>query len=226
MSAVRPPYWGSSPRVRGTPVLIDGGVVDTGIIPACAGNTRPISAISRPCRDHPRVCGEHLEGHAAKTTGLGSSPRVRGTLRGLRRVGCHTGIIPACAGNTRVRASALRRVGDHPRVCGEHPDAAICVFAFRGSSPRVRGTPKLSYVIRWLHGIIPACAGNTLVFVLWLSRSRDHPRVCGEHVRYPNINSELWGSSPRVRGTHFDFHRRISVAGIIPACAGNTEQQP
>ncbi len=51
----------------------------------------------------------------------------------------------------------------------------------------------------------------------------DHPRACGEHGHvclYPVI---YLGSSPRMRGTHRTFHRRVCNRGIIPAHAGNTK---
>ena len=55
-------FWveiGSSPRVRGARKFVVVIILGPGIIPACAGSTVRIAAISRPGRDHPRVCGEH-----------------------------------------------------------------------------------------------------------------------------------------------------------------------
>ena len=73
-------FQGSSPRVRGT--LLSGAEHDAapGIIPACAGNTRPRRARRALRRDHPRVCGEHSGTLAFIGSLAGSSPRVRGTL--------------------------------------------------------------------------------------------------------------------------------------------------
>ena len=51
----------------------------------------------------------------------------------------------------------------------------------QGSSPRMRGTPFRITEINWQIGIIPAYAGNTLIFTRASIRRRDHPRVCGEH---------------------------------------------
>ncbi len=61
-----PPAWnpatGSSPRVRGTPVISTGLPADARFIPAGAGNTiyRDISELRALV--HPRGCGEHLMG--------------------------------------------------------------------------------------------------------------------------------------------------------------------
>ena len=70
-------------------------------------------------------------------------------------------IIPAYAGNTRLQEVQGLRVGDHPRVCGEHDLMVINSLEDLGSSPRMRGT--LDFVGSWNdgHGIIPAYAGNT-----------------------------------------------------------------
>ena len=51
-----------------------------------------------------------------------------------------------------------------------------------GSSPRMRGTPRQGGHHRPDRGIIPAYAGNTALSSGSRSLTRDHPRVCGEHV--------------------------------------------
>ena len=50
---------GSSPRMRGTRLLLDGEIVHEGIIPAHAGNTSPMARPPASAEDHPRACGEH-----------------------------------------------------------------------------------------------------------------------------------------------------------------------
>ena len=152
---------GSSPRMRGTPTGRSMTPSATGIIPAYAGNTPMSWSMSSPCRDHPRVCGEHDCGAGIQSTAKGSSPRMRGTLYLVCDTGQWHGIIPAYAGNTLPAGTRLDYCRDHPRVCGEHyPESAICGHS-RGSSPRMRGTH--SYWLQWPYcpGIIPAYAGNT-----------------------------------------------------------------
>ena len=111
---------GSSPRVRGTRVEVTSADGCAGIIPACAGNTRQCEPSRYGLRDHPRVCGEHWGAHHLPSDGTGSSPRVRGTRRIRRAHAAPPGIIPACAGNTKINTTASKDTRDHPRVCGEH----------------------------------------------------------------------------------------------------------
>ena len=91
-----------------------------GIIPAYAGNTDARLRGVTVDRDHPRVCGEHIE--VVRAVGLqpGSSPRMRGTHRDSLAVCLAGGIIPAYAGNTRWFSNHGTSPRDHPRVCGEH----------------------------------------------------------------------------------------------------------
>mgnify|MGYP007085800777 FL=1 len=114
---------GSSPRMRGTLGRRVVGLCLVGIIPAYAGNTPAACWKSWQAWDHPRVCGEHINGHYLLQPGQGSSPRMRGTHQKRR---------------------AIRREGggDHPRVCGEHAHSIVCVPLTAGSSPRMRGIPR------------------------------------------------------------------------------------
>ena len=194
-------HLGSSPRVRGTPLMEPVSAHVSGIIPACAGNTTRGPAASSPARDHPRVCGEHVEPGDDASPLKGSSPRVRGTLRQFRDPIDVRGIIPACAGNTQSLLKMLPAIRDHPRVCGEHVYYGFSVVLGVGSSPRVRGTPPACGLQSGEHGIIPACAGNTAAGSAGRSGVWDHPRVCGEHTMLKNLGLPLVGSSPRVRGT-------------------------
>ena len=192
---------GSSPRMRGTPQYLFAKVDDFGIIPAYAGNTsRP--GEYRDCRrDHPRVCGEHLEGHAAETPNLGSSPRMRGTPPDCKRIPPAHGIIPAYAGNTSTVNVSRYENGDHPRVCGEHSNLRCADRYNWGSSPRMRGTHIRHSLRQTARGIIPAYAGNTRVACRVRLTCGDHPRVCGEHSQANAFSLAQTGSSPRMRGT-------------------------
>ena len=153
---------GSSPRMRGTLYRAYERIVEAGIIPAYAGNTSTQSATPRPRRDHPRVCGEHCWVSEYQMVQWGSSPRMRGTRQRRDDHRLLPGIIPAYAGNTCVRFAPSSASGDHPRVCGEHPDSPDSPSETMGSSPRMRGTQ--GYAVRPIcrSGIIPAYAGNTL----------------------------------------------------------------
>ena len=132
------------------------------------------------------------------------------------------GIIPAGAGLTPLRALFRTGSRDHPRGCGAHcRDPAPCRSA-RGSSPRVRGSLRLSSSGSSDGGIIPAGAGLTCVSSSFSSALRDHPRGCGAHFRQRSSGRRCRGSSPRVRGSPLQGQRLVCISGIIPAGAGLT----
>ena len=91
---------GSSPRMRGTLAVLPPPRGDFGIIPAHAGNTYRFCIGCIPRRDHPRACGEHVEGPLRLVVSAGSSPRMRGTPYEPAKYTSWIGIIPAHAGNT------------------------------------------------------------------------------------------------------------------------------
>ncbi len=153
---------------------------------------------------------------------LGSSPRVRGTVRGFRYCIGLCRFIPACAGNRawHYRHTPVSTV--HPRVCGEQFVEHHVTRCSSGSSPRVRGTDRLHNSALPLSRFIPACAGNSCSAhrkTDWLSV---HPRVCGEQLLGWRDSAATHGSSPRVRGTESLCPEQLPVFRFIPACAGNS----
>ena len=91
---------GSSPRMRGAPILGCDGLCLLRIIPADAGSTMEKQVLQSRVRDHPRGCGEHWAGYAKMYAGQGSSPRMRGARHRHRQSRCAQRIIPADAGST------------------------------------------------------------------------------------------------------------------------------
>ena len=73
---------GSSPRVRGTDRPNHQAIPPCRFIPACAGNSKPVSNGTRLHPVHPRVCGEQFSPVLTTEWETGSSPRVRGTATG------------------------------------------------------------------------------------------------------------------------------------------------
>ena len=213
---------GSSPHARGTHAQACADEPRAGIIPACAGNTR------RACRgcaspgDHPRMRGEHCGTASARPLSRGSSPHARGTLGEWAESFRAVGIIPACAGNTRVGYGHHYQRRDHPRMRGEHRASCSVMARVWGSSPHARGTLIASLRGLERFGIIPACAGNTSALIAPDLMRRDHPRMRGEHCPRPRCSYAFLGSSPHARGTHHLHDGEASRTGIIPACAGNT----
>ena len=151
--------------------------------------------------DHPRVCGEHPKREFMTRLLTGSSPRMRGTRSVGRTVCLGLGIIPAYAGNTSRRPVLTISSRDHPRVCGEHYGRNHWHHRREGSSPRMRGTPLALLENLFRSGIIPAYAGNTALPRCRGMHCRDHPRVCGEHLRFRMAQNRHRGSSPRMRRT-------------------------
>ena len=131
---------GSSPPTRGTHCAAPGPVPSGRFIPAYAGNTAPRPFLMCLSPVHPRLRGEHGKVKLPEVYYFGSSPPTRGTRRfAATGTGCNR-FIPAYAGNTDrvVILSPIETV--HPRLRGEHFDAAELKEAYDGSSPPTRGT--------------------------------------------------------------------------------------
>ena len=135
------------------------------IIPACAGSTRTISAAPEGCRDHPRMRGEHPVSAVNRTFASGSSPHARGARRRAGRSFRRRRIIPACAGSTAWKLPPEARARDHPRMRGEHFAVLTLLLVVLGSSPHARGARRVQGNRQALHGIIPACAGSTVIYL-------------------------------------------------------------
>ena len=174
---------GSSPRVRGKPILRKTRPLRLGLIPACAGKTSTRWSLDDIDTAHPRVCGENHRGRRQDRHPRGSSPRVRGKLDPRTGATTVSGLIPACAGKTPRSTTTSCPAAAHPRVCGENKDEEQAALPTPGSSPRVRG--KLCDVILGpsYGGLIPACAGKTMGHVGEVDDDPAHPRVCGENRR-------------------------------------------
>ena len=105
---------------------------------------------------------------------------------------------------------------------GEHLDPDVRALVDPGSSPRARGARIGLFRRSPIGRIIPACAGSTACSDSTRTRSRDHPRVRGEH-RCPFLFVVISrGSSPRARGALWRPAFPAADLGIIPACAGST----
>ena len=116
----RPQTCGTSPRMRGKPILPPRGSNSTGNIPAHAGKTScPMLSCSRP-REHPRACGENTFLEAASVLYDGTSPRMRGKRAHRTARNYSNRNIPAHAGKTGVSDATAVLQQEHPRACGEN----------------------------------------------------------------------------------------------------------
>ncbi len=109
---------GSSPRMRGKPMIQRVHVDFPRIIPAHAGQTALEQVTHNPPPDHPRACGANYQRLDRVGGNLGSSPRMRGKLGLAGVVGHQRRIIPAHAGQTPDSRREARGDPDHPRACG------------------------------------------------------------------------------------------------------------
>ena len=172
---------GSSPHARGALIRRVSIMSAAGIIPACAGSTSTCIRESATAGDHPRMRGEHFRPSKVVAAVPGSSPHARGALHPCP-ISCQSDrIIPACAGSTNYALSSQLSDWDHPRMRGEHCVGGRCMWAIKGSSPHARGAQHHQKAALGLYGIIPACAGSTILDLMVQETSGDHPRMRGEH---------------------------------------------
>ena len=211
---------GLSPRVRGNPPRRRLQAPRRGSIPACAGEPLGGHSEQRPCRVYPRVCGGTSRGLEERHRREGLSPRVRGNPPSLPCPNQHCGSIPACAGEPLdVDVVAfVERV--YPRVCGGTTSPATTVRRGGGLSPRVRGNHEAACRAAVASGSIPACAGEPTAAGTSTGTCRVYPRVCGGTKRGRDIDRDVQGLSPRVRGNQARLRCAPAFPGSIPACAG------
>ena len=214
------PDWGRSPRVRGSQTVSRVAAKDVGSIPACAGEPTPARAAVNSSGVDPRVCGGALRSSAIHPRTRGRSPRVRGSLRRLRRPGGRVGSIPACAGEPANLLGCARHLRVDPRVCGGADLVHKLPADREGRSPRVRGSPATRWRSSCTSGSIPACAGEPGGRSPRGPGDGVDPRVCGGAASTAAKGMGPMGRSPRVRGSHHDRGRAGGLAGSIPACAG------
>ena len=214
--------YGSSPRMRGKPEHRHPGHGHRRIIPAHAGQTSPHAIMPPRSTDHPRACGANYNGTYSTFDDLGSSPRMRGKRQADRRGRGPDRIIPAHAGQTRIRQCSTRTDPDHPRACGANNDFLVQLGAMVGSSPRMRGKPMQTADKVDEHRIIPAHAGQTRPRPRTPVSPTDHPRACGANGSMTCAFRSCSGSSPRMRGKLVHLRSFRCRLRIIPAHAGQT----
>ena len=110
-------------------------------------------------------------------------------------------------------------------MCGEQLALDQLCKTRTGSSPRVRGTDRITHRAHARHRFIPACAGNSLTYLQLWRVPTVHPRVCGEQKLGNQLRRYVFGSSPRVRGTVFPSAQLVDRGRFIPACAGNRHRR-
>ena len=117
-----------------------------GSSPHTRGAPRRRRTARRCGRDHPRIRGEHSPRHVGRWRGCGIIPAYAGsTVEEVAAATPSMGSSPHTRGAQILSVKERRSPADHPRIRGEH-------------RPRPgRGGAR--------HGIIPAYAGSTLVYL-------------------------------------------------------------
>ena len=130
---------GLSPRMRGNPHVMPGGMRVKGSIPVHAGEPPSGPRRSAGRRVYPRACGGTLVGHLAIRRREGLSPRMRGNrCSGLFKE-TENGSIPAHAGEPGWNALHTIATRVYPRACGGTTYRLNDSGQRSGLSPRMRG---------------------------------------------------------------------------------------
>ena len=128
-------------------------------------------------------------------------------------------------GKVEARVQHRDDPGITPACAGKSAFSLLITGQPKGSPPRVRGKVVHVLIRKGNTGITPACAGKSQVPNLEITRSRDHPRVCGEKFTRKSAINCGSGSPPRVRGKVQCKYWRAPSDGITPACAGKRKQR-
>ena len=147
---------------------------------------------------------------------------MRGKLDHVQARCARDGLIPAHAGKTCSWCRTSPRRSAHPRACGENGRGLCVVAEHAGSSPRMRGKPRVGGERLYTNGLIPAHAGKTGAATKASGLIPAHPRACGENSSLASPLPFPLGSSPRMRGKRLSPRRSRSIPGLIPAHAGKT----
>ena len=213
---------GSPPLARGTVKWAGRRREARGITPACAGNSARSMGTIAVAWDHPRLRGEQLVEAPSFGKDIGSPPLARGTVYISSKIHSRIGITPACAGNSKPSLTFSRFIGDHPRLRGEQCLQRLQHLHVLGSPPLARGTVSSGNSSPPIHGITPACAGNSSGSSVSSRFCQDHPRLRGEQGIDLLVALIQAGSPPLARGTAQRSDCPAWNTGITPACAGNS----
>ena len=194
--------------------------INTGSIPAHAGEPCRRSSRHGLIRVYPRACGGTVRFAITVGSAVGLSPRMRGNRRGrVHHVG-HPGSIPAHAGEPAASFRLSRSTGVYPRACGGTRHAPEPRDNRAGLSPRMRGNHARPGRASHLQRSIPAHAGEPPHSVTSRMGSRVYPRACGGTQLAHERRHAHRGLSPRMRGNRSAHCRWAPVPGSIPAHAG------
>jgi len=171
---------------------------------------------------HPHACGEHCSAAFVIRPMAGSSPRLWGTLKDVKKEDIEGRFIPTPVGNTPTKKTENPPTPVHPHACGEHIALNLTVSSCAGSSPRLWGTHYGYDVKNAAHRFIPTPVGNTCTQFVLRWHTPVHPHACGEHFYPAGLYRPSTGSSPRLWGTQLLALFTVISSRFIPTPVGNT----
>ena len=213
-------FWGLSPRGRGN--LSGAGLdrLDSGAIPARAGEPVVPAQVITTTRGYPRAGGGTGGSAALDISVKGLSPRGRGNLEDILDEGEIDGAIPARAGEPVATRDAAEPYRGYPRAGGGTSRCRTSTTPTSGLSPRGRGNHgRLKVDTRW-SGAIPARAGEPPWPDSSTARSWGYPRAGGGTLQTIAREGLQAGLSPRGRGNRVRLLPGLRGVGAIPARAG------
>ena len=178
------------------------------------------SPVQIPARVYPRVGGGTADVWATRPSAMGLSPRGRGNPGVVRLGEAGHGSIPAWAGEPTGCHSRACIAGVYPRVGGGTDRRQCYRLSVAGLSPRGRGNRLHPGNARQWRGSIPAWAGEPFDDPNDPQSPTVYPRVGGGTANPSADKGLMSGLSPRGRGNPHPAAKKESVAGSIPAWAG------
>ena len=133
-------------------------------------------------------------------------------------------ITPAYAGKSLGDSGGGLGVWDHPRLCGEKHTNPLELLFRSGSPPPMRGKVILNHLEPLSRRITPAYAGKSTLGSTVHSPYEDHPRLCGEKMKYQCTQWLFLGSPPPMRGKAAKAFQWGSDLRITPAYAGKRKR--
>ena len=133
-------------------------------------------------------------------------------------------ITPAYAGKSFIIDCHLQAGRDHPRLCGEKPNAKSATAIAIGSPPPMRGKGRSCTGSLGVVRITPAYAGKSPSWIRPMTDKQDHPRLCGEKAENCHNIVKIQGSPPPMRGKGRGRAAAFSDYRITPAYAGKRNE--
>ncbi len=151
---------GSPPHTRDKCIAVCRRALETGIIPAYAGQIYRRKYEVSLFRDHPRIRGTNFLFYNFHPIRPGSSPHTRDKYSKGKICRDYGGIIPAYAGQIQILTFLPPVLWDHPRIRGTNSDFGLKLPDIKGSSPHTRDKYGINLQYGGRHRIIPAYAGQ------------------------------------------------------------------